>query len=305
MVIVYVSVINYNNSEDTLACLQSLAKLKIKDFTLHVLVIDNASAHPLTLDYKHYANLSLTLIRTHSNLGFAGGHNMAIRFAIEHHADYILILNNDTVADQNLISELINTAVSDEKIGLVVPKIYFTKGYEYHVKRYKQKELGNVLWYAGGVMDWQNVIGNNIGVDEVDCGQYDTACETDLATGCCMLVRRRVFERIGLFNENYFLYYEDTDFSERAKQAGYRIYYQPKSRLWHKNAGAAGGSGSDLQDYYISRNRLLFGVSHAPLRSKLALMREATSLLKSGRVWQKRGVRDYFLWKLGMGSYHG
>ena len=99
---------------------------------------------------------------------------------------------------------------------------------------------------------------------------------------------------IGLLDENYFLYYEDNDYSMRAKKSGYRLVYQPKSIIWHKNAGSTGGSGSKLQDYYITRNRLLFGNRYASIRSKIALNREAMRLLISGRDMQKKGVKDYF-----------
>src|SRR3989344_360711 len=108
---------------------------------------------------------------------------------------------------------------------------------------------------------------------------------------------------VGMFDDKYFLYYEDADLSMRIKKKGFKIVYVPSSIIWHKNAGSAGGSGSMLQDYYITRNRLLFGFRYAPFRSKLALFRESLSLLFRGRQWQKCGVIDFYLGKLGRGSY--
>ena len=156
-------------------------------------------------------------------------------------------------------------------------------------------------------MDGKNVLGHHRGVDEVDQGQYNKIEKTDFASGCCMLVRREVFEKaavpVGGFDERYYLYYEDADLSERAKLASFKILYAPKAILWHKNAGSAGGSGSSLQDYYITRNRLLFGMRYALLRSKIALLRESVGLLLNGRPWQNRGVIDFYLGRFGRGSY--
>ena len=118
-----------------------------------------------------------------------------------------------------------------------------------------------------------------------------------------MLIKKEVLQRIGLFDEKYFLYYEDSDLSQRVKKVGYKIVYAPKAILWHKNAGSAGGSGSTLQDYYITRNRLFFGLQYVPFRAKLALVKESIVLLIKGRSWQKRGILDFYLGKLGRGSF--
>ena len=234
-------------------------------------------------------------------MGFAKGHNLAIEFAIKHGADFVLILNNDVILEKNCLKELINSLKDD--VAIVSPKIYFAKGCEFHKDRYKDSELGKVIWYAGGEMDWGNVLASHRGVDEVDNGQFEKEVEIDFASGCCMLVSAKALEKVGLFDQRYFLYYEDNDFSQRIKKANYRIIYQPKAFLWHKNADSAGGSGSDLQDYYITRNRLLFGMEYAPLRSKIALIKESFKLLINGRKWQKRGVLDFYLRRFGKGSY--
>jgi GT2 family glycosyltransferase len=224
-------------------------------------------------------------------------------YALKEGADVVVILNNDTVVDPDLILNLFNAAEDDKKRGAIVPKIYFAKGHEFHKDRYKESELGRVFWYAGGRIDWANIQGIHRGVDEVDTGQYDTAGNTELMTGCCVLFSKKALLDTGMFDERYFLYYEDADLNERLKRKGYTIYYAPKAVLWHINAGSTGGSGSKLQDYFISRNRMLFGITYAPLRSKIALVREGLRILRSGREWQKTGVRDYFLKKFGKGSY--
>ena len=105
------------------------------------------------------------------------------------------------------------------------------------------------------------------------------------------------------FDNRYFLYFEDSDLSQRLKKAGYKILFYPKAILWHKNAGSTGGSGSSLQDYFTTRNRMIFGLKFAPLRSKIALIRESLRLLSSGRQWQKKGIRDFYLRRFGKGTF--
>ena len=299
---VFVSIINFNGNKNTLECLRSLEKLNLQGISLSVVVTDNASKEKLELDENFLKNIPLKIFFNKENLGFSGGHNLGIEYALSHGADYVVILNNDVILDKGLIYELVKSA-QDPKIGIMSPKIYFAKGFEYHKDRYKEEELGKVFWYAGGEMDWNNVIGRHIGVDEVDKGQYDKEREIDFASGCCMLVKKEVFGKTGMFDNRYFLYYEDNDLCQRTRRKGFEILYEPKAVLWHKNAGSAGGSGSALQDYYITRNRLLFGLSYAKLRTKFAIIRESLKILSSGRTWQKKGALDFYLRRFGKGSY--
>jgi len=299
---IFVSILNYNGNKDTHACLQSLEEVEKQESEINVVVVDNASREKFTDDEK-YKNFSLKIIRSEINLGFSGGQNLGIKYSLENGADYIVILNNDVLLDKNLIVELLKTF--DEKdCGIISPKIYFAKGHEFHKDRYQSEDLGKVIWYAGGKMDWQNVIASHIGVDEVDKGQYQNVKEIDFASGCCEMIKKEVFEKAGFFDDRYFLYYEDNDLSQRAKAHNFKIFYQPKALMWHLNAGSAGGSGSALQDYYITRNRLLFGFSYCSLRAKIALTKESCKNILSGRPWQKKGAVDFYLRKFGKGSYH-
>ncbi len=300
---VVISLLNFNGKKNTLDCLESLKDIRKDNFKLTVVVVDNGSKEDISLGNGIIGDVPLIVIKNNKNMGFSGGNNVAIRYAIEKGADYVLILNNDTYVDGNFLTELFKVAEKDNGIGILVPKIYFAPGFEFHKNRYSKNEIGKVLWYAGGKMDWKNVIGHHRGVDEIDKGQYDNVEETEIATGCCMMVRREVFQKVGMLNDKYFLYYEDSDLSIRAKNKGFKVMYVPKSIIWHKNAGSAGGSGSVLQDYYITRNRLLFGFKYALIRSKLALFRESLFLFLRGRRWQKQGVIDFYLGRLGRGNY--
>nr|MBI5455870.1 glycosyltransferase family 2 protein [Candidatus Levybacteria bacterium] len=300
---IFVSIINYNGNKDTLSCLKSLEELKTEGFSLEVVVVDNGSKEVFEADKNEFKNFKLHILKSDKNLGFSGGQNLGIKYSLGKKADYVVVLNNDVLIDKNLILELLNTFDIKKDVGLVCPKIYFAKGYEFHKDRYKENDLGKVFWYAGGTMDWQNVIGSHRGVDEIDNGQYDDLVKTDFITGCCVMITKEVFENIGFFDDKYFLYYEDNDLCQRAKKGGFECYYQPKAILWHLNAGSSGGSGSILHDYFITRNRLLFGFKYASLRARTALFKEALRLLIFGRKWQKRGVFDYFSNNLGKGSY--
>ncbi len=302
MVKVVVVILNFNRWENTVECLDSLRKIEInKNTKLEIVIVDNASKDDSVKEIKNKYP-KITLLENKINKGFTGGCNTGAEYALENGADYVMFLNNDTIVDQGLLSTLVETA-GEQSVGGVLPKIYFYRGHEFHKERYQKKDLGKVIWYAGGEMDWDNLIGKNIGVDEVDCGQFETKREVGLATGCCFLVKREVLDKIGLFDEKFFLYYEDADLSERVKKAGYKIMYEPKAFMWHKNAVSSGGSGSVLQDYYITRNRLLFGMRYGPLRTKLALIRESLRILKNGREWQKRGVIDFYKRHFGRGSF--
>jgi GT2 family glycosyltransferase len=303
MLKVLVSLISFNNSKDTLECLDSLEKVKTEGFELIVVVVDNASKGVFQTE-KKFNNFVLKIIRSEKNLGFSGGQNLGIKWGLENGIDYFVVLNNDVYLDENFLKELLESFEAEKKCGLVSPKIYFAKGYEFHKDRYLESELGKVIWYAGGKMDWENVLASHRGVDEVDNGQYASLETTDFASGCCVMIKRNVLKTIGLFDEKYFLYYEDNDLSQRARAKGFEIFYQPKAILWHKNAGSTGGSGSLLQDYYITRNRLLFGFKYAKFKTKLALIKESIKFIFSGRKAQRKGVEDFYLMRFGKGSLY-
>ncbi len=301
---IYISILNFNSRDETINCLKSIKELAVDNFKINVVLIDNASLEKLDLKENFIDPIPLKIVKEEKNLGFAGGHNVGLRYAFGNKGDYVLILNNDAFLEKDALSEMFKTAESNKNIGIVVPKIYFAKGFEFHKKRYSKKELGRVFWYAGGEVDWKNVIGFHRGVDQVDKGQYDKREETNYATGCCMLLSRDVLDKVGLLDENYFLYYEDGDLSQRVKKAGYKIIYEPRAICYHENASSTGGSGSSLQDYYISRNRMLFGLKYAPIRAKAALIRESLKILNNGREWQKRGILDFYKRKFKRGSFN-
>jgi len=300
---VYILILSFNRRDDTLATLESIEKLNVKNFKLTTLVVDNASKDDSVQALRNFKMNKgrFLLIANKTNLGFSEGNNVGLRRALGQGADFIMVLNDDTIVEPNLISDLLAVFKKYPKAGILAPKIYFAKGYEYR-SRYKKEDLGKVIWYAGGDIDWKNVYGTNHGVDAVDKGQFDKVSETDFATGCCLFVRREVLKEIGLFDKRYFAYIEDADLSQRTKRAGWRVLYAPPARLWHK-VSQSSGIGSELNDYFITRNRMIFGLAYAPLRTKVALIRESIRLLFNGRKWQKVGIRDFYLGRFEKGSW--
>jgi len=294
--------VNFNTAEDTTTFLHSLKKVKTPGFTLETIVVDNGSKEEFKLP-ESFKDENVTLIRSEINTGFSGGNNIGIKEALKRDTDYVLIVNNDTVMDPDMITHLLNVLESKPEIGITTPKIYFAKGHEFHKDKYKEEDLGKVFWFAGGYTDWDNVRSIHRGVDEVDHGQYDATEKTEFATGCCMLFKREVLEKVGMFDDRYFLYYEDADLNERIKHAGYQLYYVPSAILTHVNAASSGGAGNVLQDYFITRNKMLFGMTYAPLRTKIALIRESFRLLRNGRPFQKLAIKDYYSRKFNKGTF--
>jgi hypothetical protein len=306
---VSIIILNWNGIKETLECLSSLSKLKITHYSLDVIIVDNGSTDDSVqelqkLKIKNFTTKSVILLKILQNavnLGFAQGNNVGIAEALKQKSDYVLLLNNDTEVDKNLLEELLNSAKKHPDAAIFSPKIYFAKGYEFH-KRYKKTELGKVIWAAGGSMDWNNVFGVNVGVDEVDKGQYDKEKVIDFATGACMFIRAEALKRLGAFDKRYFTYFEDAELSQRYLRSGYKILYVPRAILWHKVAQSS-SIGSNLNDYFITRNRLLFGMKYAPLWTKQALIRQNIGFLISGRKVQKQGVKDYIFRNFGKGSW--
>lgn len=289
-------ILEYQNPEMTLETIASLkTALLPRGVANRIVVVDNSPLPDGSLKKALKRQPDIKLITTLKNTGFAGGNNRGIKYGLRHGADYFLLINNDVSVDKDFLRQLFRA-----KADLAVPKIYFAKGYEYHKDRYQPGERGKVLWYAGGGFDWANVFGRHFGVDEVDRGQYDRQKQVDFANFCCVLINKAVFKKIGLLDPAYFLYWEDADFSRRAQIAGFKQLFVPLSRIWHKNSGSS-GSGSTLHDYYLTRNRLLFGFRYVPLKIKLALLCQSLKQLISGRPGEKRGVIDFYLHRLGKG----
>lgn len=304
MATIAVVTVNWNTFTDTRDFLRSLNKIRLShDFHLEKIVVDNGSTdNSVACLSQEFSDINL--IRSPTNLGFSGGYNLGLKTALRQGAEYLFIINNDTlIKDPYILEKLMAIFEKNHKAGLITPKIYFAPDCEFHHERYADSEKGRVIWYAGGQIDWQNLLFSHRGVDEVDHGQYDQIEETQFCTGCAIFTSASVLEKIGLFDESLFAYLEDADLNLRARKAGYQSIYAGNTAIWHKTSRSVGGIGSPLQDYFSTRNRLIFGRRYASFRTQFALFREAIKLYFSGRPPQKLGVADYFLGHRASGRF--
>lgn len=297
---VSILLVHYNTDALTHACVRSLSQLKRGGFRTQVIIVDNGSLKPYRLPPAYRNSKLFSVVRSDSNLGFTGGNNLGIHLAVErYNSQYIFLLNNDTTIAPNALQQLLMQMEQDASVGILCPKIYFSPGKEFHRKSYQKEERGRVLWYAGGTIDWNNLTAFHRGVDEVDRGQFDTVEPTDFATGCALLIRREVLEKVGYLDKRYFMYFEDVDLSLRVKKSGYTIMYCPKAIVWHMNAGSSGGAGSNKHVYYQERNRYLLFESYSFFDTLKARLRLQLSALFSKNRYKQRAVFDYYIRSFG------
>ena len=249
---VYIILVNYNGYEDTVECVKSLIQMDYEDY--QILIVDNGSSDDSLKKLKSIENDKTIVIDAHGNLGFSGGNNTGINYAIEHGGEYVLLLNNDTVVCENFLSELVRTAKEYDNQAVVTSKIL----YEYDK---------STLWYAGGEFNAITSRTSSVGIHERDVGQYDISQTVSFVSGCCMLIPIEIIHKIGLMSDEFFLYCEDTDYCCRIIENGYQLVYQPKVVVFHK-VSASTTKLSELMNYYIVRNKLIIVKRHIRKRYK-------------------------------------
>jgi GT2 family glycosyltransferase len=241
MAVPLVSVVSVNYNQAQLTCDMVASLLATTYPRLEIIVVDNASPtdNPDVITERYP---QVKLIKSEKNLGFAGGNNLGIAQAA---GDYLLFLNNDTEVAPNFLEPLVQLFEREPKAGIASPKIIFYG-------------TDNVIQYAGsqGINTWTGR-SVTIGQGEADRGQYNRSQPTQLADGAAMMVPRRVIDAVGTMPELYFLYYEELDWCEIIKRAGYTCHYVAESTIYHKESMSV-GKASVLKTYYMNRNRLLF-----------------------------------------------
>lgn len=288
--------LNYNGLEVTLDCLSSLESVVWECLT--TIVVDNGSTDG-SADAIAERYPRVELIRCAFNLGFAEGNNVGLRRALELGADYVFVLNNDTIVADDAVTELVAEAARRPDAGALCPLVYFA-------------DPPDLIWCAGATFDpRKGYSGRMTGYREPDRGQYSTVREVERAPGAAILVPRQVLERVGLLDGDLFLYYEDVEWSLRIRRAGYMILLIPSACVWHKVSVTAGGEHSPTAAYYGTRNHLEVCARHAPLdgvrslRRHLALL--AVHLVHARRARRPlanmravvEGWRDYRRGRLG------
>jgi len=292
--------VNFHSDQDTLDLLAQLQKCKLpQGVSILTYVVDNDRSDNLKKEVKKFSKAMY--LESPGNVGFAAGNNIGLAKCISDEVDIIVMINNDTLVPEDLVLKILSSSITSDKVGAVGGLIYFAKGFEFE-KRYKKEDLGKVVWYAGGKYDWDNVYASHIDVNEVDKGQYKAEKQTDFITGCLFITKSEVLKKVGLFDERYCLYFEDSDLGMRIKKLGQKLIFDPNIIIWHKVAQSS-GIGSPLNDYFLTRNRLLFGSTYASNRTIFALYREALRKFFKGTKAQEVAVVDFFTRNFGWGNF--
>jgi len=240
---VYCIILNLNGGELLRDTLDSVQKMSYS--RLRTVVVDNGSSDRSSVLVREQYR-GVTLIENGTNLGFGEGNNVGIRYALAQGAHWVLLLNNDIVAAPDMLSEMMTVAVLDPRIGILAPKIY------YH-------SLPDTFWYAGGNVNYWSGIVSHRGVGQKDRGQFDRIEDTKYITGCAMLIRRAVLEKVGMFDPIFYpAYSEDADLSTRTLRAGHRLVYVPRAKLWHKVSAFSGGGISPMKTRLKVEHNLIY-----------------------------------------------
>lgn len=285
---IFTVILNFQSGKFLLKCVGSV--LKTDSLPLEIIVVDNASTDE-SVRMVETQFRKVKIIRNVKNLGFAGGNNVGIRYALKNNADYIFLLNPDATIETNTISNLLETMEKGGQSGIVGPKICSPDG---------------KIWSCGGKVDIKRFTAGLIGFGEKDRAQYNNKKEADFISGTAMFIAREVFEKIGFLTEDYFLYYEDVDFCMRAKKSGFKLYFSPHSVVYHDWSFVVGRK-SPQKDYFMARNHLLFLERHAPFfvkfRELLRLPKTICEHCRKGEKFALLGIKDYFLRRFGEYDY--
>lgn len=258
----YIVIVNWNLREDTLACVNSLIEAGAKPD--HIVVVDNASTDGSVEALKQTFNSEMTIIESNQNLGFAAGSNLGAKFAIDQGAVWVLFLNNDTVVASDLLVELEATTQNYTNFSIIAPIIYY----------YDQPEI---IWHLGDRLVPGTFITINRFRGKKDPGNLPNVVPVDFVTGCGMMVRKDVFDRIGFFDSSFFMYAEEIDYCWRARLAGFRLACATQAKIWHRISTSASKDQKNSRFLRI-RNQIYFYRRYAsahqvPLMFIFTLMR--------------------------------
>ena len=242
---VFAIILNFNHASETIECIESLSKQTYSN--LQILVVDNGSedGSPQIIAAKFP---SVTQINLPENLGFSRGINAGISHALTSGADYLFIINNDTILDSSCIETLVSS--TKENTGILAPIIYY-------------RSQPDKIWSIGGKLSPLTLdmhTHTTIQWTQVDLPE---SLDQDFVTGCGMFIPRKTFDEIGFFDEKYFLYYEDIDFCHSVRSAGFKIVAIKQAKMWHKVALSSGGLDSPNERYWSARSGIRYFRKHA------------------------------------------
>lgn len=215
-------ILTYNNIEDTIECINSLKMLKGGPYK--IFLVDNSSSDG-TPEIINKLYSEIEIFRLEKNVGFASGFNHGIYHALSENFEHIFMINNDTIADQDMMLQLLKVSDADQKCGVIMPKIFYYPHHQGVASR-------NKVWSDGG---YYRTCPPAIKLkDNRKNINFDVTRKVEYAPACALLIHRRTFESVGLFDPGYFFFYEDWDFSERVRSAGLNIWCAPDAKIWHK-----------------------------------------------------------------------
>lgn len=234
--------LNWNGLLHTLQCLRSLKKSKIP---VDKIVVDNFSQDDSVKYIEKYFP-EVNIVKNSNNLGYSKGYNSGIKKALDGDYEFFIIHNNDVVIHSEAIQALVKQAQKVPEVGVISGKVY-------HYNDSKRFQ------YVGGRSKNSNgLLGSPIGANEIDRGQFDYTFELENADDVLMLVKREVIEKVGMYSPKFFLYFEETDWCERIKRAGYKLQYIPDSIVWHKGSVSTGGGINPVKLFWYTRNSYVF-----------------------------------------------
>lgn len=272
---VFIIILNWNGIGDTYECVNSLLNIDYDNY--EILIVDNNSREKEINELKILSmnNPKVKLILNKQNLGFAGGNNIGIDYAIKCGAEYIMLLNNDTIVEKDFINPLLKVFEQCDNVGIVAPKINY----------YEEK---NIIWSAGGKIS--RIRGSGYAVTNIHENKIKfTEKAVTFVSGCCMLIRREMFYKVGLLDENYFVYLEDADFCSRVINAGYKIIVSSQSKIYHKVSKSTRNKLNLLPLYYVTRNRLYFIKKNYPNYLIPSFLYISISMLLKSIIWIMSG----------------
>lgn len=273
-----VILVNYNGLKYNDACITSILK-SAGCGRLQIVVVDNASTDGSYEQLQaHWGeNEQVLLLQAGENYGFAKGNNLGIRRALEENPDYIMLLNNDTVIEPDAIAQMVR--LQKEKGGIITPKI-------------KYADRPDVVWSAGGEFSKVLKKSRHIGLNKTDGAEFDKDRQCGFTTGCCFLMSRPVFEQMGYLDERFFLYYEDNEYSLRARSRQVTIWYCYSAVVYHKVNGATLGNEKAVNAYYIARNWLICARQYLGAEYGLFLFYFILNRLVWMGLWSLQGRKD-------------
>jgi len=283
-------VLNWNGTDDTVACVRSLSRIAAP--ALEIVVVDNGSRTSPEAALRD-GGLDVPVVPTGVNLGYAGGNNVGIRWAQDRGADFVWILNNDTEVDAGALGPLLEAARRHPRGGAFGSRVL-------------RGDDPSKIWVAWGTVTWRQSLIALVGENESDGPRFDVEREVEWIPGCSLLLRMAALKEVGDLDEEFFAYHEDVDWAARARARGWTSVYVPGSRVVHHIHGSSGGSShyGGFRKYLSARNTILYARRHARRGQALILalcilvtfpfqlLRRALSGEAAG-VWIKqRGWRD-------------